>query len=95
MKHNDQKLGDAIKDMLKLYRLDEKIDEHKLIRSWEKAVGPMIARHTTDIHISNKKLVVTIDSAAVRQELSYERTKVVQDLNAMIGSQVIEEMVLR
>jgi predicted nucleic acid-binding Zn ribbon protein len=95
MKHNDQKLGDAIKDMLKLYRLDEKIDEHKLIRSWEKAVGPMIARHTTHIHISNKKLVVTIDSAVLRQELLYERTKIVQDLNAMIGSQVIEELVIR
>ena len=51
----DQKLGDAIKEMLKLYRLDEKIDEHKLIRSWEKAVGPLISKHTTGIYISNKK----------------------------------------
>lgn len=91
----EQKLGDAINDMLRLYRLDEKIDEHKLIRSWEKAVGPMIARHTTDIYISNKKLVVTIDSAPVRQELLYARSKIIEDLNAMVGSQVAEELVLR
>lgn len=81
--------------MLKLYRLDEKIDEHKLIRSWEKAVGPMIARHTTGIYISNKKLVVTIDSAPLRQELLYARGKIIKDLNAMVGSQVADELVLR
>ena len=81
--------------MLKLYRLDEKIDEHLLIRSWEKAVGPMIARHTTDIYISNKKLVVTIDSAPLRQELHYGRNKLIKDLNAMVGSEVAEELVLR
>ncbi len=95
MRSNDQKLGDAIKEMLKLYRLDEKIDEHKLIRSWEKAVGPMIARHTTDIYISNKKLVVTIDSAALRQELMYARSRIINDLNDMVGTQVAEELVLR
>ena len=95
MNNNNQKLGDAINEMLKLYRLDEKIDEHKLIRSWEKAVGPMIARHTTDIYISNKKLVVTIDSAPLRQELLYARGKIIKDLNAMVGSQVAEELVLR
>jgi predicted nucleic acid-binding Zn ribbon protein len=95
MNNNGQKLGDAINEMLKLYRLDEKIDEHKLIRSWEKAVGPMISRHTTDIYIANKKLVVTVDSAPLRQELLYMRNKIIQDLNAMVGSQVAEELVLR
>jgi predicted nucleic acid-binding Zn ribbon protein len=95
MNNNNQKLGDAINEMLKLYRLDEKIDEHKLIRSWEKAVGPMIARHTTGIYISNKKLVVTIDSAPLRQELLYARGKIIKDLNAMVGSQVADELVLR
>ena len=92
---NDQKLGDAIKEMLKLYHLDEKIDEHLLLRSWEKVVGPMIAKHTTNIYISNKKLVVTIDSAPLRQEISYGHTKLIQDLNEMVGSKVIDELVLR
>jgi len=95
MRDNNQKLGDAIKEMLKLYRLDEKLDEHLLVRSWEKAVGPMIARHTTDIYIANKKLVVTIDSAPLRQELLYERNKIIKDMNAMVGSNVAEELVLR
>ena len=92
---NDQKLGDAIKEMLKLYHLDEKIDEHLLVRSWEKVVGPMIAKHTTNIYISNKRLFVTIDSAPLRQEISYGHTKLIQDLNAMVGSKVIEELILR
>jgi predicted nucleic acid-binding Zn ribbon protein len=94
-KYNSEKLGDAIKEMLKLYRLDEKIDEHKLIRSWEKAVGPLISKHTTGIYISNKKLVVTIDSAHVRHELSYAKSKIIKDLNAMVGSQVADELILK
>lgn len=92
---NDQKLGDAIKDMLKLYHLDDKIDEHKLVRSWEKVVGALISRHTTDIFISNRKLVVSIDSGPLRQELSYSSSKVVKDLNAIVGAHVIDELVLR
>lgn len=92
---NDQKLGDAIKEMLRLYRLDDKIDEHKLIRSWEKAVGPMIARHTTDIYIADKKLIVAIDSSVVRNELLYARSRIINDLNAIVGAQVVTELVLR
>ncbi|MGP8217777.1 MAG: DUF721 domain-containing protein [Bacteroidia bacterium] len=92
---NDQKLGEAIKDMLKLYRLDDKMDEHKLVRSWEKAVGPLIARHTTEIYVSSGKLFVTIDSAPLRQELSYEVSKIIKDLNGIVGAQVVNEIILR
>lgn len=92
---NNQKLEEAIKEMLKLYRLDDKIDEHKLIRSWEKVVGPLISRHTTGIYISDNKLVVTIDSAPLRQEMSYSSSKIIKDLNAVVGSQVVNELVLR
>lgn len=94
-KTNNEKIGDSIKEALKLFRLDEKLDEHKLIHSWEKAVGPMIARHTTSITISNKKLIVVIDSAPIRNELLYCRTKILNNLNAMVGSIVAEELVLR
>ncbi len=92
---NDQKLGDAIKEMLKLYRLDDKIDEHKLIRSWEQAVGALVARHTKAIYIADRKLFVTIDSAVVRNEVLYVRTKIIKDLNELVGAKVVDELVLR
>ena len=94
-KTNTQKLGDAIKEMLRLNGIDEKIDEHQLIRSWEKTVGPLISRHTTEIFISGKKLFVKVDSSPLKQELLYSKTKLMQDLNEQVVKAVIEEIVLK
>jgi predicted nucleic acid-binding Zn ribbon protein len=94
-KTNTQKLGDAIKEMLRLNGIDEKINEHHLIRSWEKTVGPLISKHTTEIYISGRKLYVKVDSSPLKQELLYSRTKLMQDLNEQVGKVVIEEIVLK
>ena len=93
-KTNTQKLGDAIKEMLRLNGIDEKIDEHQLIRSWEKTVGPLISKHTTEIYISGKKLFVKVDSAPLKQELQYSKTKLMKDLNEQVGKVVNRKVVL-
>ena len=94
-KTNTQKLGDAIKEMLRLEGIDEKIDEHLLVRSWEKTVGPLISKHTTEIFISGKRLFVKVDSSPLKQELQYSKTKLMKDLNELVGKVVIEEIVLK
>jgi predicted nucleic acid-binding Zn ribbon protein len=94
-KTNTQKLGDAIKEMLRLEGIDEKIDEHLLVRSWEKVVGPLISKHTIEIFISGKKLFVKVDSSPLKQELQYSKTKLMKDLNEQVGKVVIEEIVLK
>ena len=94
-KTNTQSIGDAINEMLRLNGLDEKIDGFKLIRSWEKTVGPMISKHTTDIYIVGKKLYIKVDSSPLKQELLYSQTKLIKDLNAQVGKNVIEEIVLK
>jgi predicted nucleic acid-binding Zn ribbon protein len=94
-KTNTQKLGDTIKEVMRLNGMEEKIDEHTLIRSWEKTVGPLISRHTTEIFISGKKLFVKVDSSPLKQELLYSRTKLIDDLNQQVGKIVIEEIVLK
>lgn len=94
-KTNTQRLGDAIKEVMRLNGMEEKIDEHTLIRSWEKTVGPLISRHTTEIFISGKKLFVKVDSSPLKQELLYSRTKLIDDLNEQVGKIIIEEIVLK
>lgn len=92
---NNQSLGSAIKEFLQAYRLEEKFNQTKLIHSWEKVVGKMVANHTKDLHIRNKVLFVKIDSAALRNELNYSRETIIKSLNEEVHADVIEDVVFR
>jgi predicted nucleic acid-binding Zn ribbon protein len=84
----------AIEEFLDSYRLNDKLNETKVIQAWEKVVGEMVARNTSQLHIRKKVLFVKVNSAALRNELLYARQKLVQALNKEAGADVIDEIVL-
>jgi len=94
-KHNEHSLKDAIQLLLETYKLDDRLAERRLISSWESVMGGMIAKHTTDIYIKHQQLFVTLDSAALRNELSLAKSKIVKMLNDEVGKSVINEVILR
>ncbi len=94
LKSNEVKLGDAIREVLEMYALKGKLNETRIIAGWEQVVGSMIARHTTNLYIRRNKLYAVIDSPAIRNELMYARSKIVEMLNAEAGEKVIFELVL-
>ena len=55
----------------------------------------MISNHTTKLYVNGGKLYLYIDSPALKQELNYQRTKLVELVNQFAGSDFIEEVVLR
>jgi predicted nucleic acid-binding Zn ribbon protein len=92
---NDQTLGDAIREFLHSYHLEDKLNETRVIQSWGRIVGPMVEKHTHGLYIRNRILFVKVDSAALRQELSFSRSKLVGALNDEVKSIVIEDIVLK
>jgi len=90
---NDRLLKDVIKELLATYRLNDGINEAKLIGSWEAVVGKMIANHTERIRISKGKLYIKLDSPALKNELMYARSKLLENLNQTVGKDVIKEIV--
>jgi predicted nucleic acid-binding Zn ribbon protein len=96
MRHsNEQSLKDIIGQFLEKDKLGLQIKEAKVIADWDKIAGTMIANHTTKIYVNGGKLYLYIDSPALRQELNYQRTKLVELVNQFAGSDFIEEVVLR
>ena len=93
MEGNSHKLGDVIREMIEAYGLKSKLSEATLLESWEKVVGKMIAKHTKDLYIKNKKLFIRIDSPALKNELTYSRSTLMEKLNEATGANVIEEIV--
>jgi hypothetical protein len=94
-KSNDQSLKEAMEDMLKAYKLDDKLRQFKLVESWEKIMGPSVARRTEEVKFYGKKLFVKLNSASLRQELFQEREKIVKLLNEEAGAVVLEEVVFQ
>ncbi len=92
-KHNEQSLKEVLAEMLDAYKLRGRMEELKLMSSWGAIMGPMIQKRTVDISIRNKILYVRLESAALREELSYSKEKLIQRLNEEAGSEVVLQVV--
>ena len=93
-KANVMPLKAAIEEFLDRYHLRDKLNQAKVLQAWEKVVGEMVAKNTSQLHIRKKILYVKVNSAALRNELLFARTKIMNGLNKEAGAVVIEEIVL-
>ncbi|MBN2639712.1 MAG: DUF721 domain-containing protein [Bacteroidales bacterium] len=94
-RNNEFTLKEVLQELLKVYRIEDKLMEAKLIDSWEKTVGGIFARHTQHLQIKNRILFVSLDSAPLRSELAMARSKLVEMLNREVGKKVIDDIVFR
>lgn len=92
---NEESLKVVIQRLLKAYGLDEGYYKTLLINSWPVVMGSMISTKTTNLSISKKVLYVKLDSAPLKQELSYGKQKIVNMLNEHVGEQVIVDVVFQ
>jgi len=92
---NEYTLRKAIEEFIKTFRLENKLNESGALHSWEKVVGPVVAKHTLNLSIRDKVLYVKVDSSALRNELLFSKEYIITSINKEVGHPVIEELVLR
>ena len=95
MKTNDRPPKEIVQEILKKYRLEDHLEETRVIETWGKVVGPMIANHTSGLWIRDKILHVNVDSAALRQELQYRKETLLKLLNKSSEREVIRDIRFR
>ena len=95
-KHNNEMtLKEALKAMIDHYRLKGKLNQNRIKSLWAQLMGPSIAGYTKEIRLQRNKLYLTIESAPLRQELSYGKDKIRKMLNEELGEEYIEEVIIR
>jgi hypothetical protein len=62
---------------------------------WEQLMGKTIARYTDKIAIHGNKLFISTSIAPLRQELIYQREKILQRVNEALHEKVIKEVVIQ
>lgn len=89
------KIGDAIEQFLKGSRLKGEIQSLQIEKVWENLMGTTIAKYTDKIHIINGTLYITTHVAPLKQELLYQKEKIMLRVNEALGGVSIKEVVIQ
>ncbi len=92
--NNQIKLGDALKELMDQYQLNTKINEIKIYETWDSILGHAIAKHTVSKQLLGSRLLIKLDSAALRSELSYSKSKLIKSLNDAVGVEMVTELMI-
>ena len=88
-------MQDAIQAFLKQSRLKGNIQALQIEDVWEKIMGKTIAKYTDKIQIINQTLFIHSSVAPLKNELLYQKDKIIELVNEALGEKVIKEVVIK
>ena len=91
-KSNTEPIGKVIQQFLREEGLETPYNQFKLMKALEDVLGQGISHHIGNTFIKNQTLYIELKSSVLRQELNMGRTKLVQQLNTAVGTQVISDI---
>ena len=88
-------LQDAIQQFLNKSRLKSGIQALRIEDIWEEIMGKTIAKYTDKIQVINHTLYVTTTVAPLKNELLYQKEKIIERVNEMLGEKLVKEVVIK
>jgi hypothetical protein len=88
-------IGDALRQFLNQSRLKGSMQALQIEDVWEQIMGKTIARYTDKIRIHGGTLYISTTVAPLKQELAFQKEKIIQRVNEALGERVIKEVVIQ
>ena len=88
-------LAQALQQFLRQSRIKGNIQAMQIEEVWEELMGKTIARYTDSIQIVNQTLFISTSVAPLKNELLFQKEKIIQRVNEALGEKVIREVVIR
>jgi predicted nucleic acid-binding Zn ribbon protein len=88
-------ISQVLRQIIRENGWDDKINKQKLYIAWDTVMGPAVAKHTESIFLQGRKLVIKIDSAPLKHELSMQRSRIIDLLKEETGMDMVDIVVIR
>ena len=94
-RNNTYNVGDVIRKLMKNPKLAEKLDKLDALQIWNEIIGEAFKEYIIDQSLSKDILYVKLKSSIVRNELSYKKTEIKNQINKRLGKIVVNEIILK
>ena len=94
-KYEPQSISKVLDEILESKSLRTGIIHVRINELWHEIMGANITHYTEKIILKGNTLFVSLNSSALRVELSYGKEKIIKMMNEQLGSEKIKKIVLR
>lgn len=91
---NDEPVGNVVLRMLQAYGIQDQYYEARAKQLWQEMMGIHIGQYTQNVYVRNRKLYLTLSSAALRQEMNFSKDKIKHYINEGIGKDFIRDVIV-
>jgi hypothetical protein len=88
-------LAEAVRQFLNQSKLKGSIQAFQIEDAWETIMGKTIARYTDKIQIHGNTLHISTSVAPLKQELLFQKDKIIERVNEALGEKVVKEVVIK
>jgi hypothetical protein len=88
-------MSEALQQFLKESRLKGDVQALQIYDAWESIMGKTVARYTDQIRLIDGKLIITTSVAPLRNELIFQREKIINKVNEAMGALVVKDLLIQ
>lgn len=88
-------LQDAIQQFLSHSKLKNGIQALRIEDIWEEIMGKTIAKYTDKIQIINHTLFITTSVGPLKNELLFQKEKIIERINEAFNEKLVKEVVVK
>lgn len=92
---SEYKLGDAIKEFLNHSKLKSGIRALQIEEIWEQVMGKTISKYTDKLEIIHQTLFIHTSVGPLKQELMYQKDKIIERINEAMGEKMIYKVIIK
>ena len=90
---NTNTLSSLIRKILRNPKLSERLDKLDVLEVWNDIIGPNLQKYVTDSKVYKQKLHVKLKSSSLRNEFSYKKTEIINQINSRLGKKIIVDII--
>ncbi|PKV50108.1 uncharacterized protein DUF721 [Aquimarina sp. MAR_2010_214] len=91
----NQSMEEVLKSFVSDNNLQKGLNKVAVRDVWEKIMGPAITKYTRNVKLDRETAYIELTSSVLREELSYGKQKIIDNLNDELGEILIKKLVLR
>ena len=87
-------MAEALQQFLNKSKLKTGVQAIQIEDVWEKIMGKTVAKYTDKLQIVGSTLFVSTVVAPLKNELLYQKEKIIEMVNVELGEKIIKEVVI-